>query len=714
MSESNKDVEEGIEIGSHASVPLDTVEEELEKPMDKDDLQPMKVSAVGEPTKSGGQWDNWTDWMRGNGTAAELPGKYRLVTDEKARDYSLYSCRFLVLASAVSTKILTPNYVIMATPDAHDDSFPSTAPFDVNSATYFIPMCTLLGVAFASLIIGGLSDRVGRKRVLVVMGILGTIGTIVKYFARGNFWLYNVFSFIFGFFLGNLPVAMAYSGDVFSQKKDKEAEMGILVGCFVMGNSGGGMIAILMSSAGLFAPLWVGALLLAVGTVGVIMFLIEAGDSRMVEKHAEVDLEDEAEEMKRPETINQPVMWNVIGGALLDNIGSTGLFPLCLSPLALEQYYINPEPPIMTITGYQWLSVCVALMVIPSTLATPYIFAKIGIAATCVFGNVMTAVVTVLLLMIGNGPATEGYFYAFVVVMYAGFPFTVFSQLTTGPMLDVLAPEDKIGYVQGLNNMAMNFGMAFAPWLLGLLADATSTNTAIWTGIGISIGAALCNTPLTCRREMGKPIERPPVYKRILPGEDEDIVQKTLDGEFVSPDLLFELNRQRIHDKKTFLIPKVKPYEEDKDSLPELAQHAGETFRFRRDMRDRILQKMAEGKEDTEKVEEFCELINLAQGKLADTEGKKEAEQDMGQWIADYLSDNGYQPHTNPVLIKQMVLTAFPSITRERELTPDNIEEVLVKSGRVMQSYLTVSDRQKARYSLAGILKSQPAQNFYT
>lgn len=43
----------------------------------------------------------------------------------------------------------------------------------------------------------------------------------------------------------------------------------------------------------------------------------------------------------------------------------------------------------------------------------------------------------------------------------AGFPFTVLSQLTTGPMLDVIAPKDKIGYVQGLNNSSMNFGSKF-------------------------------------------------------------------------------------------------------------------------------------------------------------------------------------------------------------------------------------------------------------
>ena len=128
------------------------------------------------------------------------------------------------------------------------------------------------------------------------------------------------------------------------------------------------MIAILMNSAGLFAPLWIGAGLMAVATVILAKFLIEPGDERMVETKDTIELEDDEDILKRPETINQVVMWNVISGALLDNIGSTGLFPLCLAPLALEQYLKNPDfesedDIIMSYTAYQLLSVCVALMV---------------------------------------------------------------------------------------------------------------------------------------------------------------------------------------------------------------------------------------------------------------------------------------------------------------------------------------------------------------
>ena len=92
---------------------------------------------------------------------------------------------------------------------------------------------------------------------------------------------------------------------------------------------------------------------------------------------------------------------------------------------------------------------------------------------------------------------------------------------------------------------------------------------------------------------------------------------------------------------------------------------------------------------------------------------QEEAQHDLGQWIGEYLADNGYNPHTNPVLIKQMILTAFPTITREKEVTPENIEESLLRQSSIMGNYVSITDRQKLRYSLPGILKSQPAQNFY-
>jgi MFS family permease len=112
----------------------------------------------------------------------------------------------MILASAVNTKMLNPNFAIMCAPGAHPDSFPSTEPFGFNSATYFLPMCTLVGVAIASIFIGTLSDRYGRKSLLRILGWVSAVGSVVKYFTSDTFWGFCASNFAFGFFLGNLPV----------------------------------------------------------------------------------------------------------------------------------------------------------------------------------------------------------------------------------------------------------------------------------------------------------------------------------------------------------------------------------------------------------------------------------------------------------------------------------------------------------------------------
>jgi MFS family permease len=69
-----------------------------------------------------------------------------------------------------------------------------------------LPMCTLVGVAIASIFIGTLSDRYGRKSLLLILGWVSAVGSVVKYFTSDTFWGFCASNFAFGFFLGNLPV----------------------------------------------------------------------------------------------------------------------------------------------------------------------------------------------------------------------------------------------------------------------------------------------------------------------------------------------------------------------------------------------------------------------------------------------------------------------------------------------------------------------------
>ncbi|KAL7537544.1 hypothetical protein ACHAXR_007899 [Thalassiosira sp. AJA248-18] len=640
----------------------------------------------------------------------------------------MWSVNFTIIASAVNTKMLNPNFAIMCSPGASDDSFPNTEPFGFNSATYFLPLCTLIGVAMASVFIGGLSDKFGRKILLLILGWISAVGSIAKFFTKETFWGFCASNFAFGFFLGNLPVGMAYIGDIEPSKKKKDEMLGVvskkylfylmacdaskfnlkkLVGCFVLGNSGGGIIAVLMADVGLFAPLWIGSGLMVIANVMTHKYMIESGDDRLESGDKLLLGDEEEEKVKRPDTIPTKTLWNIVGGALLDNIGSTGLFPLCLSPLALNEFYgdfvAKGEEPIMSISAYQWLSVCVALLVIPSTQMTPFCFNKIGIAGTCVFGNACTAVLTGLLLMIGVLPSTNLAFGMFVFVMYAGFPFTVFSQLTTGPMLDAIAPEDKIGYVQGLNNSSMNFGMALAPWVFGLLADAAGTIPAICTGIAFSIAAAAANSPLMWHPLMGKPKPKPPLAQRKLPEEDDELFRKILDGDVVDPELAFQINQERGLRGKPSVVPRVKPYEEEKDRLDEIARGAGGAFKFRMEVYDRVLAGLAKEEDDPENLvfnkEELVNVINTLRGDDQSLIGK--ASGDLGQWMGEYLADNGYSPHTSSVMMKQMFMTSFPPLTRDKEVNEENVEEVLLKTRKVMARYAGTETKNSITSTLA-------------
>eukprot|EP00934_Nitzschia_sp_Nitz4_P000349 Nitzschia sp. Nitz4//scaffold439_size10204//1263//3507//NITZ4_009078-RA/size10204-processed-gene-0.0-mRNA-1//-1//CDS//3329551863//349//frame0 len=602
--------------------------------------------------------------------AAELPTRYRLVSEKKAMNRSMNVLLYTVLVSAISTRLLTPNYPILVTQGAHPDSFPDTEPFDFNSATYFLPMCSLLGVAASSTFLGQISDKIGRKKVLFALSVMSSIGGVVKYFCKQHFWTYCAAEFFFGFFLGNLPVAMAYIGDVATSKADKEAKLGALVGGYVVGLTGGGIVAILMNDIGLFTPQLASAGLIGLSAILVTFFMIEPGNIKNNDQGTQFETPEE-ENVGRPKEIDTRALIHIIAGSVADNFGTTAMIPLCFSPLAFKHYYLEfveaspPENPVMELTGFQWLSVMVAFVVVPSAIGTPAVYRAMGVAGTCVFSNLMTAIVTLALLLIGNAPATRGWFFGFVTTCYVGFPFTVFSQLTTGPMLDAIAPDEKLGYVQGLNNTAMNFGQAIAPWLFGLLADAVGTNTTIIVGIGVSFFAAAINFPLTFDSRFGKETPVAPLSKTILEDEDPEFLERALGGEVVDQERLLLINFNRMNQGKPLIIPRVKPYSEEKEALLALCHEGRALFESRTRVIDRVLMALNDPSHEPS-PEEICDVLNKTA--VHDPRIINDASTDLGQWIGEYLDDSGYAPHLHSTTIKQMILAALPPLSFEKEL----------------------------------------------
>ena len=284
-----------------------------------------------------------------------VPSGVLLATDQLALSHSMIAIRFAVLATACGQTILLPNFPFLVIP-GHPDAFPDTEPFGFSSALYFLPLTTLMGAAITSAFVGQLSDRIGRRPcILVSLGFM-SLTMVVQFFARHTFWGFCGASFLNGLFCSSLPVAIAYASDVHPNRAKKDEEIGILVGFNMMGMSGGGVVAILMEDVNLFLPCLVDAGASHLAFLWCAHSLIEPDKTI----HFQEDSDEEGDDA--PTTIDWKVFSNVIAGALLDNFGSSGLFPLTLAPLAfdtyLQDFVIAGESPIMTPTAYKWLSVC--------------------------------------------------------------------------------------------------------------------------------------------------------------------------------------------------------------------------------------------------------------------------------------------------------------------------------------------------------------------
>jgi MFS family permease len=634
----------------------------------------------------------------------------RLITDESCLTWSMSALRFAVFSDCVNGMILQPNYAIMVDQNAHEESFPSTAPFDFASATYFIPMTSLLGVAIISTATGAISDRIGRKPVMLFCLGGSMLGSIAKWLCRESFWAFCIANFFNGLVSGSLPVALAYVSDIFTERKTKEKEFTKLVGFWVLGQSVGGIVAILMYAQGLFAPLWVGVGIMLVACCITYQFLIEPGELTIPTSLNDID-EDLNEDLNAnlPDEIDKVTMTHIIIGAFADTIGSKALFPICLAPLAFNTFYkdfiTNNQNPILSLSGYQWLTVLTAFLVIPSALLTPGVFRKIGLASTCVIGNVITGALTIVLLFIANvEPPTYSTFIGFVATMYVGYPFTVMSQLSTSPMLDRIAPLDKRGFVQGTYTTFLNMGNAIAPWMLGLLADATTVDITIWTGVAISFFAAIINSPLMLRKCFG-PARPEGIFKEMtVSDEDEDMWEEKLaNGEYIPADILSAINFKRIREKKySLLVPRVGRYEHDKSTLHLLRRQAKDDFTFLRNRSHNLLSKINEPE-----MPQFVQDVNEAIiSSMSDTQ------HDIGVWFAEYMKDSGYIGTGSPQTIKLMILKAFPVLFEEGRLSLDNFEQGLVNSERVYNHYLKQEIEKEKEYGYLSIFR-RPLRRFH-
>ncbi len=266
------------------------------------------------------------------------------------------------------------------------------------SALYVLTGSAGIGVAFASLFFGQLSDKLGRKFCLLLCMYVGAALTVVKYLCRHDFWLFNIANFLNGLFGASGVVATSYIADIYSDDKDKLNEaMGGVMGLAMLGGNAGNILAIAMENAGLFIPLLPGAALSASAGLLVQLYLVEpdgklhddhaahveeahddqidskaaavgaaeeAAEEGAEEKAKTAEKEDDSNPWKPPTKMNWSLLSLIIVGSILDNIGSMGPL-MAMSPLMLYEYnydyLLEGEKPLLSATSHKWISTMIMI-----------------------------------------------------------------------------------------------------------------------------------------------------------------------------------------------------------------------------------------------------------------------------------------------------------------------------------------------------------------
>lgn len=142
--------------------------------------------------------------------------------------------------------------------------------FQVGLLTAMYPAAQFFGAP----ILGRLSDRFGRKPVLVV-SIIGTLVGFVVLAMAQSLWILFISRTLDGLTGGNISVAQAYIADV-TKPEDRGKAFGMIGAAFGLGFILGPTAGGLLSGISYSAPAWLGAVLAAINVVLVLVLVPES------------------------------------------------------------------------------------------------------------------------------------------------------------------------------------------------------------------------------------------------------------------------------------------------------------------------------------------------------------------------------------------------------------------------------------------------------
>lgn len=127
---------------------------------------------------------------------------------------------------------------------------------------------------FSAPLLGSLSDRIGRRPVMIISIASSVVGWYLFAFANSLAWLFAG-RIIDGLAAGNLPTAQSYLSDLAKDKKERTQNMGLFGAAFGLGFLIGPFIGAVLSSYSHSLPFLAVAILSTINLISAIFFLPE-------------------------------------------------------------------------------------------------------------------------------------------------------------------------------------------------------------------------------------------------------------------------------------------------------------------------------------------------------------------------------------------------------------------------------------------------------
>jgi len=330
----------------------------------------------------------------------------------------------------------------------------------------------------ATALLGKLSDRVGRRPILLITMLVNAVGYVLFAFA-GSYWMLFLSRVISGFAGGNISVAQAYMADI-STPAERSRAMGVVGAAFGIGFSAGPAIGGLADQLlGPMAPGLVAVGLSLANFVSAYFILPESLHHELRVKRSLLNLLHIIEVAIRPSLLALMLVWWFV-------------------PLGFAGYTAVLPYRAIAVLGWDKLHMTFLFIIIGVTAAAVqgYFFGKIvrrtGERALVIAGSFGMAVSIGIIPFLSSSASL----YAWTIVLAVSN--SVFSPAAIG-LVSFYAAANEQGTVLGAAQAISALGRTAGPLLIGYRYDVSPVTSFVFAGLSMVLAgiAGLRMPPVT-------------------------------------------------------------------------------------------------------------------------------------------------------------------------------------------------------------------------